>query len=574
MPHRATSSIREIRPAEGAGGYTEIEGTWAESDSAEESGSNDFAGLGFSEAGWHETTTPSTPRSGVRRLRKHFTTHAAAGRRWWLVVDALPVDTSVWLDGAYLGDAERGVLSRLFDVTNAIEKRDEHLLALQLGSGSAPGESAVPTHVRLIDTGAVCITRLKVLCTDAASDHATVEISAEFDANKACEVTLRTAVSGHGEPIEIARKLTAGRNRIRWSATVDDPSLWHPKGYGPQNTVNVVVSVHDNHGGPNASDSREVTAGLRSVSRSGSKLAINGTTVPIRALEVDADTDLDQLPTGANSLLVNEKMINEALLNGADRHGLIVLAAASNDPRRARESAEAFGHHPSLVAWRLGRPHVGSIRMGNQGQAARAVSKADPSRPVAPPLTHVGSVEELDELRKSKSRSGVSMSATAAGACHLVRVLTEFRRERRDKDHQFVDVHIINDGPEDIDDGVVSLALADADGVSLLQRSWSGSAESGDVTYVGTLEIDRLGAGQKVALEVSLIARGISVARTVTQSTGSDGMILGVTTKSGPKGLALKARRFKQNVTGKVKAPHVLSRTDPADVGPGDERHK
>ncbi len=53
-------------------------------------------------------------------------------RRYWLQLDGVFYDGDVWLDGSYLGDTEGYFFPHTFEVTEAVLRRRDHLLAVEV----------------------------------------------------------------------------------------------------------------------------------------------------------------------------------------------------------------------------------------------------------------------------------------------------------------------------------------------------------------------------------------------------------------------------------------------------------
>ena len=77
----------------------------------------------------------------TRRARPH------RGRRTrprsWLVLDGIFYTSDVWLDGTYVGDTEGYFFPHAFEVTEAMNARSEHVLALEVGC--APQTDRTPS---------------------------------------------------------------------------------------------------------------------------------------------------------------------------------------------------------------------------------------------------------------------------------------------------------------------------------------------------------------------------------------------------------------------------------------------
>ena len=128
------------------------------------------------------------------------------GQRRWITFDGLFYQADVWLDGAYLGDPEGYFFPHSFDVTALSGLADEHLLAVELTC--APERGTTGRHnitglfqhseavdrdwnpgglwrtVRVHDTGAGALDRLRVLCRDADESRAHLRLHARLDSDQ------------------------------------------------------------------------------------------------------------------------------------------------------------------------------------------------------------------------------------------------------------------------------------------------------------------------------------------------------------------------------------------------------
>ena len=100
----------------------------------------------FDDSGWETLTVPGHWRSsaalrgsdGPVIYRRHFSAGAEPGRAF-LVFDGMFYQGDVWLDGEYLGDTEGYFFPQDFEITDALNSRHDHLLAVEL-SCSRPSD--------------------------------------------------------------------------------------------------------------------------------------------------------------------------------------------------------------------------------------------------------------------------------------------------------------------------------------------------------------------------------------------------------------------------------------------------
>ncbi len=132
--------------------------------------------------------------------------------------------------------------------------------------------------IRVVETGRVRISALRVLCTEALAEHSRLSCDVTLDAdNGPLEATLVAEVRGPSGDVltESSRPVTlaAGENRQSWVVTVDDAPRWWPRALGDQPlcTVNIRVLV-----GGEASDERTQRSAFRDVRVDNWKFSVNG----------------------------------------------------------------------------------------------------------------------------------------------------------------------------------------------------------------------------------------------------------------------------------------------------------
>src|SRR3954447_992926 len=456
----------------------DLSGRW-QAIEADEDLRRTFPDPGLDERDWESVDVPLHWRShaafaasdGPLLYRRHFGTPAATaepgpgGRRHWLVLDGLFYQGDVWLDGSYVGDTEGYFFPHTFEVTEAVEARREHVLAVEVACSPQSDRTAkrnitgVFQHwdcldpdwnpggiwrpVRLEETGPVRINRLRVVCPEAPAGGPRLDISAELDAVEAMTVELST-VAGIATEFKEEHRLSAGRNRVNWRVTVNQPLLWWPHALGEQYRYDVVVEVTPLDGV--VSHRRMVRTGLRQirmkrwvVSVNGERLFLKGANIrPTRMALGEATVDdferdvLLAKAAGLDLLRVHGHVSRPELYDAADRHGVLVWqdlplqwgyarGVRKQAVRQAAEAVDLLAHHPSVALWCAhNEPMTLDVEPGTplepNGVASRAfakqelptwnktvldtsvrrsLEKADGSRPVVPHsgvLPHPGSL--------------------------------------------------------------------------------------------------------------------------------------------------------------------------------------
>jgi beta-mannosidase len=392
----------------------ELGGAWRAAE-ADDTLRRSFPDPELDDGAWSELAVPGHWRSspafassdGPLFYRRRFETPTGSGtpaRRWWLDLTGVFYQSDVWLDGSYLGDTEGYFAPHSFEVTEALAARREHALAVEV-TCTPPGDltakrnlTGVFQHwdcidpawnpggiwapVRIVPTGAVRITGVKILCTDARTERATLDIEAELDALDRTTATVTTVVtrrmtpSAEPAPVLVERRaeetLAGGRNRVRWRMTVDRPALWWPHALGDQPLHEVSITV-DVAGVP--SDERRTVTGLRQVrmrnfvtSVNGERLFLKGANLgPVRrelgrATGADCETDVALARSaGLDLLRVHAHISRPELYDAADRQGMLLWQdlplqwgyanVRRQAVRQARQAVRLLGHHPSVALW-------------------------------------------------------------------------------------------------------------------------------------------------------------------------------------------------------------------------------
>ncbi|MEQ1703092.1 MAG: hypothetical protein ABMA25_23540, partial [Ilumatobacteraceae bacterium] len=192
----------------------ELSGTWRAC-IADDDVRREGVGLDYDDSAWPSIEVPGHWRTqsafaesdGPLLYRHRFHLAApAAGRRRFVTVEGVFYQADVWLDGAYLGDPEGYFFPHTFDITDLSRLADDHVLAIEVAcsgqhhkaakrniTGSLQDSDTVDPSwnpgglwrpVRIDETGAVRIDRLRVLCRDANDARAHLRLHARLDADQ------------------------------------------------------------------------------------------------------------------------------------------------------------------------------------------------------------------------------------------------------------------------------------------------------------------------------------------------------------------------------------------------------
>jgi len=395
---------------------------------------------------------------GPLLFRTRFTADSPhPDRRLFLELDGVAYQGDVWLDGSYLGPTEGYFVPHALEVTEEARRRSDHLLAVEVTcppvgnpeekrtlTGATQGEpdgwnpGGIWRPVRLRETGPVPLRHLRVVCTRATENVATLAIRAVVHTDRPRPVVFRTRVLGidhrHGQP------LAGGENRVEWSVRVPRPPLWWPAELGDQPLCELTLDVATVDG--LVSDTAIRTVGFRSVRMrdhvwrvNGERLFLRGAIVPplarglVAVTNKGAEADLQRAAAaGLNLVRVAGHVSAPSLYEAADRAGMLLWQdmplrggyhrdVRGQAARQAREMVDLLGHHPSVVVWcghdspdPVDRTRAAPRLLDQQKPTwnrtvldrtvRRALDQADPSRPV---VSHSGVLPNLPRLDDADS---------------------------------------------------------------------------------------------------------------------------------------------------------------------------
>lgn len=289
--------------------------------------------------------------------------------------------------------------------------------------------------VRIVETGPVRVLRRRVLCTEAGVAHGRllVDLSLDTAETTTARVAMRVTGPDGGLLAETASdvSLAAGENHLPLPLDVDTPPRWWPWRLGDQPMCRVEVDVEVDGA---RSDGFALDTAFREVRLDHWTFVVNGERMfvmgsnhgPTRMALAEATPELlardVALAVEANLdlLRLHAHVTRPELYDAADRAGLLLWqdfplqwgyarGVRKQAVRQARAMVDLLGHHPSVALWcahneplavdfQPGEPlraravaRVGvSMALPSWNKdvldrsVARAVTKADPSRPVNP----------------------------------------------------------------------------------------------------------------------------------------------------------------------------------------------
>ncbi len=368
-----------------------------------------FADTAFDDGTWTTVRLPHHWRTvdefaaadGPVLYRRTLTAPAPApDRRAFVELDGIFYYGDVWFDGDYLGTTEGYFVPHAFEVTDALRVASEHVLALEVGCPPQRDRTAKRTvtgvfghwdaadpafnpggpwrPIRIVETGRVRISTLRVLCTDALAERGrlTCDVTLDADDGPLDAVLHAEVLDPTGEMLLDSYRpvtLAAGENRQSWVLSVDAAPRWWPKALGDQPlcTVRIAVEIRDG-----TSDARTLRTAFREIRNDDWKFSVNGERMflkgtnlaPTRMALGDASTDEVRrdlmLAQDANLDLVrvHAHVARPELYDAADELGLLVWqdlplqwgyarSVRRQAARQARVMVDQLGHHPSVMLW-------------------------------------------------------------------------------------------------------------------------------------------------------------------------------------------------------------------------------
>ena len=361
-----------------------------------------FAEPTFDDSEWDATTVPGHWRTeqtfqgndSALLSRHRFESGAPAdGRRSWLTFEGIFYQSDVWLDGAYVGDTEGYFTPHEFEITEALRRCTDHLLAVEITC--APQRSRTskrnltgvfqhwdcidPTWnpggiwrpVRIVESGTVRINRLRSVCVSASSERAEIAFRALVDTSAAGPVVMRARV-GETE-YEHVQTLAVGHNRVEWNVVVERPVLWWPWSLGEAqlNDAYVQALVDDE-----ISDERRFRIGLRQVRMKNWIWEINGERMHLKGANLGptrmaiGDATPDELrhdlvmakEAGLDLVRLHAHISHPAIYDAADEIGMLLWqdlplqwgyarTIRKGATKQARDAIDVLGHHASIITW-------------------------------------------------------------------------------------------------------------------------------------------------------------------------------------------------------------------------------
>ena len=401
------------------------------------------AGKSFSDASWRQVDLPhdwaielpfdphanashgfravgeAFPANSVAWYRKVFTLPAAdAGRRLWIELDGAFRNSTVFVNGWFVGHQDSGYGGARYDITDVANCGDSNVIAVQVDATQPEGwfyeGAGIYRHVWLVKTGPVALVPDSVFAyAEFAGNQpvgdATVHLQAEIANTLADQADTEvsweiTAPNG----VVVARahqavSVRAGRNGDAAETTqVASPELWSPE--SPRlYTLTTVVRR-----GQEVVDRQQTEFGIRTIAfdanagflLNGKPYVIKGTcnhqdhagvgaALPDR-LQYFRIEKLKEM--GSNAYRSSHNPPTTELLEACDRLGLLVmdenriLGSDSQHLQWLADLVRRDRNHASVVIWSLANEEFATQATPAGGRAAESMKRRlkllDPTRPV------------------------------------------------------------------------------------------------------------------------------------------------------------------------------------------------
>ncbi len=320
-----------------------------------------------------------------------------AAPRVLLQFDGVANESRVWVNGAFLGGSDQGFLATRLDITEALDGRDEHTLAVRVSNEPFP-DRAPPTPidweryggiyrpVHLLQRGTACFAFASIRITTPRVDHdrATLQIECRIHETirRATPLTIRHEVlDPDGRTVvtltdTIRTRIGAG-NPCAVETQIEAPRLWSPD---TPHLYRVRSSLMD---GPDTLDHERHPLGFRWIEfDADTGLHVNGEPTKLRGVNVHQDypglgiacperfhrRDIELIKAaGMNFLRGSHYPRDQRQLDACDELGVMVMeeqpfwhgslrtaggeGLIEHGIRSMQQMVAQHGNHPSIIAW-------------------------------------------------------------------------------------------------------------------------------------------------------------------------------------------------------------------------------
>jgi len=331
----------------------------------------------------------SFPENSVGWYRKSFTIpNFDLGKKISIEFDGVFRDSTVWVNGFYLGEESSGYASFSYDITDYLNYGGNNVIAVRVDASLEEGwfyeGAGIYRHVWLTKTAPLHVGHWGTfVTTDVKNNSAEVTARATIvneGTNEAAFSIGQTILNAEGRPFarQLARELSlkaGAKGDFTNMLPLSNPKLWSPETPYLYKLVTTVSS------GGEVVDQYETPFGIRTIRFDANEgFFLNGQRVELKGLCVHQDhagvgvAMPDELNVwrlgllkkmGANAIRTTHSQPAPEFLDDCDRLGLMVM----DETRRVGINAAQLAglesmmrrdrNHPSVVIWSLGNEEFG-----------------------------------------------------------------------------------------------------------------------------------------------------------------------------------------------------------------------
>jgi beta-galactosidase len=360
------------------------------------------------------------PETSVGWYRRTFEVpQSDLGRRIAIVFDGAFRDSSVWVNGFFVGREPSGYLGFRYDLTDYLRYGERNVVAVRVDATMEEGwfyeGAGIYRHVWLTKTAPVHVAHDGTFVRSEVgprSARVTATVTIANDGAGDADLTIESAVQdADGRTVatgrDTARAAAGGETDATASLDVADPRLWSPE------TPHLYTLVTTLRQGDAVVDRHQTTFGIRTIRfdaqqgflLNGRKVVLKGTNnhqdhAGVGAALPDAlqrfrVARLEEM--GSNAYRASHNPPTPELLDACDRLGLLVIdehRLMGSSPAHLEDLARLVRrdrNHPSVVLWSLGNEEwaiEGNVTGARIAATMRAAAhRLDPTRPTTVALS-------------------------------------------------------------------------------------------------------------------------------------------------------------------------------------------
>jgi len=379
------------------------------------------------------------PQNSIGWYRRTFELPAAdSGRRLWLEFDGGFRDTTVFVNGWFVGHHESGYTGARYDITDVANCGGKNVVAVRVDASQFEGwfyeGAGLYRHVWLVKTAPLAIAPDGVFVFSRFKDNipegpAEIALQARLanTRNAPADATVTWEIAGpDGKELATTSQTghiaAAATGEMEQTATITAPELWSPETPRLYRLVTTVAS------GGQTVDRVETEFGIRTVAFDANRgFLLNGKPYQLKGtcnhqdhagvgaalpdrLQYFRIAKLKEM--GANAYRTSHNPPTPELLEACDRLGMLVM----DESRLVGSDALHLGwfeeqirrdrNHPSVAIWSLGNEEFTVQSTPSGGRVAETmqalVKRLDPTRPVtynAPVGNEFTGINEVIEVR-------------------------------------------------------------------------------------------------------------------------------------------------------------------------------